>query len=282
MADEATQYQSTTVPKFDSDYDHWSMVMETLLRSKEYWRVVEDGYTVIRPGEQATATQQKNFEENRLKDLKACNYLFQSIDKSILRTMTEKKTAKHIWDAMKMKYQGSARVKRAQLQRLRREFELLEMKIGESVIDYFGRVMTVSNDMRNARDTMTDVTIVEKVLRTLTENFNFVVCTIEETKDLDTLSIDELQSSLLVHEQKLKRRTTEEQVLKTESDQGVSRGAGRGRGRVFRGRGRGRGRSQSDTNGNNGRPQFDKSNVECYKCHQFGHFSLSVQLRVGQ
>ena len=31
------------------------------------------------------------------------------------------------------KYQGNARVKRAQLQRLRRTFETLEMKVGEGV-----------------------------------------------------------------------------------------------------------------------------------------------------
>ncbi|CAM8991516.1 unnamed protein product [Rhodiola kirilowii] len=47
---------------------------------------------------------------------------------------------------------------------------------------------------------MPDVKIVEKVLRSLTENWNFVVCSIEESKNTATLSIDALQSSLLVHE----------------------------------------------------------------------------------
>lgn len=81
------------------------MVMENLLRSKEYWRVVDKGYQVIGPGEQATATQQKNYEESKLKDLKAYNYLFQSIDKSILKTIQQKQKSKQIWDAMKLKYQ---------------------------------------------------------------------------------------------------------------------------------------------------------------------------------
>lgn len=108
MGDETTQFQSPCVPKFDGDYDHWSMVMENLLRSKEYWKVVDEGYQKIRAGEQVTVTQQKNYDENKLKDLKACNYLFQLIDKSILKTITRKKTAKQIWDAMKIKYQGNA------------------------------------------------------------------------------------------------------------------------------------------------------------------------------
>ncbi|KAI3501210.1 hypothetical protein L1887_29073 [Cichorium endivia] len=267
MGEEAGQFHGPSVPKFDGDYDHWSMVMENLLRSKEYWRVVEEGYHVIKPGEVATPTQQKNYEEFKLKDLKACNYLFQSIDKSILKTIKEKETAKQIWDAMKLKFRGNARVKRAQLQRLRRDFETLEMKAGETVTDYLGRVMVIANDMRNAGEDMEDVKIVEKVLRTMTESYNFVVCTIEESKDIDTMTVDELQSSLLIHEQKIRRKVNDDQVLKIESEQGTGRGRGRGRGYSPRGKGRGRGRIQNET-----KPQFDKSQIECYKCHQFGHF----------
>lgn len=96
---------------------------------------------------------------------------------------------------MKVKHQGNARVKRAQLQRLRKTFKTLEMKIGEKVSDYFARVMEVTNDMRNCGEILEDVKIVEKILWSLTENFNFVVCSIEESKDIDRLSVDELQVS---------------------------------------------------------------------------------------
>ncbi|EOY01288.1 Uncharacterized protein TCM_011225 [Theobroma cacao] len=48
-----------------------------------------------------------------------------------------------------------------------------------------------------------DVIIVEKILRSLTPKYNFIVCSIEKSHDIDELSLDELQSSLLVHEQKL-------------------------------------------------------------------------------
>jgi hypothetical protein len=74
------------------------------------------------------------------------------------------------------------------------------MKIGESVTDYFSRVMVVANDMQNYGEDMQDVKIVEKILRTLTDKFNYIVCSIEESKDIDLLSVDELQSSLIVHE----------------------------------------------------------------------------------
>lgn len=99
-----------SIPKFDGDYDHWKMVMENLLRSREYWSVVENGYTLPREGEVQTDAQKKTLDDLKLKDLKAKNYLFQSLDKSNLRTITKKDTSKQLWDSMKMKYQGNDRV----------------------------------------------------------------------------------------------------------------------------------------------------------------------------
>nr|GEX68647.1 putative RNA-directed DNA polymerase [Tanacetum cinerariifolium] len=188
MTTESSNFQTPCVPKFDEDYDHWRLIMENLLHSKEYRCVIEPGYKEPEDGAQLTTVQQKALDEARLKDLKARNYLFQAIDKSILKTITQKETAKQLWESMKVKYQGNARVKQAQLQRLRREFETLEMKTGESVIYYFGRALVVVNDMRNYGESMDDVKIVEKILRTLTESFNFVVCSIEESKDINTLT----------------------------------------------------------------------------------------------
>ncbi|GJY62080.1 retrovirus-related pol polyprotein from transposon TNT 1-94, partial [Tanacetum coccineum] len=40
------------VPKFDGDYGHWRLIMENLLRSKEYWCVIEPGYKEPGDGEQ--------------------------------------------------------------------------------------------------------------------------------------------------------------------------------------------------------------------------------------
>nr|XP_017233763.1 PREDICTED: uncharacterized protein LOC108207844 [Daucus carota subsp. sativus] len=196
---ESGNFTAPAVPKFDGDYDHWSLLMENLLRSKEYWSVIDPGFDDLKGIETPNATQKAALEEAKLKDLKAKNYMFQSIDKTTLKTITQKETAKQLWDSMKVKYKGSARVKRAQLQRLRRTFEVLEMKVGEGVTEYFARVMETVNDMRNCGEIMDDVKIVEKILRSLTENFNYVVCSIEESKDIDSLTVDELQASLLVH-----------------------------------------------------------------------------------
>ena len=212
MASE-NSFVQPAIPRFDGHYDHWSMLMENFLRSKEYWHLMETGIIAAAEGSDLSETQKKTYEDQKLKDLKAKNYLFQAIDRSILETILKKDTAKDIWDSLKQKYQGTACVKRAQLQALRKEFEVLHMKIVESANDYFGRTLTIANKMRTHGERMDDVVIVENILRSLTSKYNYVVCSIEESNDLDIMSVDELQSSLLVHEQRIRRHVDNEQAL---------------------------------------------------------------------
>lgn len=135
------------------------------------------------------------------------------------------------------------------------------MKEGESVDGYFARTLTIANKMKIHGENMQQVVIIEKILRSMTSKFDYVVCSIEESNNLDTLTIDELQSSLLVHEQRMNGHREDEQALKVAyNDRASGRGGGRARG-VFRGRGRGRGRQA-----------FNKAIIECYKCHQLWHF----------
>ncbi|XP_028081109.1 uncharacterized protein LOC114282602 [Camellia sinensis] len=64
----------------------------------------------------------------------------------------------------------------------------------------------------------------------LAPKHDYVVCSIEESKDVDELSLDKLQSSLLVHEQKINQSsTTDEQALQafTLTQFSNSRGSGK-------------------------------------------------------
>ncbi|GAU27067.1 hypothetical protein TSUD_314290 [Trifolium subterraneum] len=260
MAEE-TKFLHTPVPKFDGYYEHWAMLMENLIQSKELWSLIEAGVTVAPAN--ATVEQQQAADASKLKDLKVKNYLFQSIDRSILETILVRETSKDIWDAMKRKYQGSTKVKRAHLQALRREFEVLAMKESESVNDYFAKTLAIANKMSAQGETLQEVAVVEKILRSLLAKFNYVVCSIKEANDINTLSIDGLQSSLIVQEQRMKAQAegSEEQALKVSNSTSVGRGSGRGRGRNSTNGARGRGRGRQG-----------KELVECFKCHKLGHY----------
>jgi hypothetical protein len=78
--------------------------------------------------------------------------------------------------------------------------------------------------------------------------------------------VDELQSSLLVHEQKVREKRSEEQVLQVQH--GTRYGRGRGRNNFQRGGNsyvRGRGRA---------RPFVNRSAIICYRCQKPGHYQF--------
>jgi len=164
--------------------------------------------------EDRVEAQRKLIEGQKLKDLKVKNYPFQVIDRNVIETILNRDTSKGIWDSMKQKYQGSTKVKGAQLQALRRDFETLHMKKRETVNNYFGRTLTIANKIKTHGDSISQTIINEKVLRSMTSKFDYVVCSIEESNDLNTLTIDELLSSLLVHEQRMNGQQGKEQALK--------------------------------------------------------------------
>ena len=85
-----SSFVQPAVPKFDGHYDHWAMLMENFLRSKEYWGLVENGIPAAVKG--LTDAQRKNIKDQKLNDLKAKNYLFQAINRSVLETILNKDT----------------------------------------------------------------------------------------------------------------------------------------------------------------------------------------------
>lgn len=113
--------------------------------------------------------------------------------------------------------------------------------------------------MRSLGEKMSDVVVIKKIVRSMSSKFDYVVCSIKESHDLDSMSIDELQSSLQIYEQRMHGHAIEEQALKIAhvDNSGGSRYGqrtphGRGRGRYRRG--------------------MNKALVECYYCHDLGHF----------
>lgn len=88
-------------------------------------------------------------------------------------------------------------------------------------------MMAIINKLLINGDKKEDVGVVEKIIRYLTPKYNFIVCLIEKSKNIDELSIEELENSLKVHERKVFRKDEEEQVLQAFSGN-YQRGGGNG------------------------------------------------------
>ncbi|KAM1224417.1 hypothetical protein ACFX2G_044275 [Malus domestica] len=82
------------------------------------------------------------------------------------------------------------------------------MEKGENISDYYSRVLVIVNQMKRNGERLDDVRVMEKILQSLTCNFEHVVTAIEKSKDLEKMSVEELLRSFLVHEQCIQKNAS--------------------------------------------------------------------------
>ena len=97
---------------------------------------------------------------------------------------------------MILSYECDAKVKITKLQTLRIQYEKLRMHNEERIVSFFLCLDDIVNRMINLGETISDTTIVEKVLRSLTPKFESKVSAIEEKQDLQTLIVVQLHGFL--------------------------------------------------------------------------------------
>ena len=163
-----------------NNYDNWSIQMKALLGAQDAWDVVQTSYDEPGATGNLMVNQLKALKETRMKDKTALYLLFQVVDESGFEKITGATTSKAAWEILENAYKGADRVKQVRLQTLRGELEAMKMKETEGVSDYITRVQTIVNQLKRNGETLTDARVVEKILQSLTEDFENVVCAIEE------------------------------------------------------------------------------------------------------
>lgn len=145
-----------------------------------------------------------------MKDAKALYLIQNALSEPIFPRIIRADTAKEAWEILQQEFQGDSKVRSIKLQSLRGEFENLKMKKGETMKDFFSRVVEIVNQMKSCGEDISDEKIVKKILLTLTDKYDDIVAIIEETRDLSKISVEQLIGSLESHEQRKNRHANEE------------------------------------------------------------------------
>ncbi|XP_078166214.1 uncharacterized protein LOC144560863 [Carex rostrata] len=186
-----------------NNYGIWKVKMETLLLSQGLWDIIENGYTTYATGHQLKEEEKKQLKEDKMKDARALFLIQQGVAENIFSCIINATKSKDAWDMLQQEFKGSAKVQVVKLQTLRRQYQNMQMKDSAKVKEYFSQVMDLVNQMRSLGDKdITEQKLVEKMLISLPESFDSIVTAIEESKDLETLPIQQLISSLEAHEER--------------------------------------------------------------------------------
>ena len=117
---------------------------------------------------------------------------------------------------METTYEGTKKVKDTKLQMLTTQFEELRMSEDESFDSFYSKLNEVVINKFNLGEKMEDSKVVLKILRSLLESFRAKVTTIEESKDLDEIKVQELIGFLQTYELSLlNQRKIKSLTLKT-------------------------------------------------------------------
>ncbi|GJY17610.1 retrovirus-related pol polyprotein from transposon TNT 1-94 [Tanacetum coccineum] len=115
------------------------------------------------------------------------------------------KTAKEIWDTLLITHQGNSQVKDNKIDLLVQQYEQFTIPKEESIDNAFSRFNTIITSLKALDEGFSSKNYVRKFLRALHPKWRAKVTATEESKDLTSLSLDELIGNLKVYEVIIKK-----------------------------------------------------------------------------
>jgi len=114
--------------------------------------------------------------------------------------MSDKFTTKAMFAYLSAKYEGNKKVREAKALMLVHQYELFNMKDDESIKEMYSTFQTLVTGLQILKKSYVVSDHVSKILRSLPARWRPKVTAVEEAKDLNTLSVEDLVSYLKVHE----------------------------------------------------------------------------------
>ncbi|KAG8070785.1 hypothetical protein GUJ93_ZPchr0006g43514 [Zizania palustris] len=157
-----------------SNYYTWAALMRVKMQARGLWTAVDVG------------------TENFIDDRNALEAITMGLPPELQGSIASKTSAKIAWDSLKKTHLGADRVRQARANTLRREFDSLKFKDGESVDDFGVRITDLANQLKVLDSGYTEPEIVRKFLQATPPRFGQIVMAIETLLDLDQMTVEDL------------------------------------------------------------------------------------------
>jgi len=196
-------------PMFNGDPEMFSwwktkMYSHIMGMDDELWDILEDGVGDLKLDEEGAALDRKAHTAEQKKFYKKHHtirgILVAALPHKEYLKMSDKSTAKAMFTSLCSLYEGNKKVREAKATMLFHQYELFRMKEDENIETMYSRFQTLVSGLQILKKSYVASDHVNKILRSLPAKWRPKVTTIEEAKDLNTLSVEDLISSLKCHE----------------------------------------------------------------------------------
>lgn len=205
-----------SLPVFDgTNYTLWKIRMRAYFKSINVWHIVESGWTRPEKAIAEWTTEEKN---NATANDKAINAIYISVSNEEFSRISRCEIAKEAWETLEITHEGTKVVRTSKIQMLVSQFEEIRMQEDETFDEFYSKLSAIRNSTINLGKKMDDAKVVKKILRSLPERFIPQIAAIQQSKDLDTMRVEELVGSLQTFELILpKHKNTKNIALKAKN-----------------------------------------------------------------
>ncbi|GJX13278.1 hypothetical protein Tco_0205036 [Tanacetum coccineum] len=203
-------------PLFESDgFIYLKNRFETYVKSKDVdlWHIIT--YGDFPPVQNNLKTkkdeivpfdkQSDDLKKKLAKNNKAKMVIYNALPRKEYERIFMCKTAKEIWDTLLITYQGNSQVKDNKIDLLVQQYEQFTIPEEEPIDNGFARFNIIFTSLKALDEGFYSKNYVRKFLRALHPKWLAKDTAIEESKDLTSLSLDELHGNLKVYEVIIKK-----------------------------------------------------------------------------
>ncbi|GJR59219.1 uncharacterized mitochondrial protein-like protein [Tanacetum coccineum] len=210
--DSAHMVAASKVPMLKpGEFELWRMRIEQYIQMIDYalWEVIENGNTapkttVVEGVEKVMPPTTAEEKAQKRLEVKARSTLMMGIPNEHQLKFNSIKDAKLLMEAVEKRFGGNAATKKTQRNLLKQQYENFTAPSSEMLDQTFDRLQKLVSQLELLGETISQEDVNQKLLRSLSPEWNTHVVVWRNKTDLDTMSMDDLYNNLKVYEPEVK------------------------------------------------------------------------------